>query len=114
VEVVFNVHAYEVSHRVRHTDIWPMPGFDLNKFIAGNLVYPKKAKENNVQGTVNVKFLINEDGSLSEFSVQRPVSPELDAEALRIVRKMPKWNPGRKNRQPVKTYFNIPIPFTLP
>ena len=113
LEVNFDINAYELTHKVRHSDRQPSPGFDMNKFIADNLIYPRNAQENNIQGTVLIKFVVGEDGSLSDFKVVKPASPELDVEALRLIKKMPKWNPAIQDRKPVKVSFTTPVRFSL-
>jgi len=113
LEVTFDVNAYELTHHMRHSDKLPTPSFDISKFLADNLIYPHNAKQNNIQGTVLVKFVVNEDGSLSDFKVVKSVDPELDIEALRVIKKMPKWNPAMQNQKPLKVYFTIPVHFLL-
>ena len=86
---------------------------ELGKFIGTNVRYPVKAQELGISGNVYVRFIINKDGSLSNIYVSRSVHPLLDAEALRVIRMMPKWIPGRQNGEPVRLKGNIPINFIL-
>lgn len=67
---------------------------ELLKFLQDNLKYPENAMKNNVQGRVIVQFVVEKDGTLTEFKVARSVDPDLDAEALRVLQTMPKWKPG--------------------
>ena len=67
---------------------------ELLKFLQNNLKYPENAMKNNVQGRVIVQFVVEKDGTLTEFKVARSVDPDLDAEALRVLQIMPKWKPG--------------------
>ncbi len=95
-----------------------MPGFvggenALREFLSKNIKYPALAKMNNIQGIVIVQFDVDKDGSIVNISVIRSVSPELDKEAIRVVRMMPKWNPGKQRGKPVKTKFTLPINFRL-
>jgi len=82
-------------------------------FIIKTVRYPKKARRKGIQGKVFVKFVVNGDGSLSDFTIIKGVSPELDAEALRAVKAMPRWSPGKEEGEPVNVYFNLPINFIL-
>ena len=86
---------------------------DLKAFLAQNVKYPKKAMENGVQGRVMVQFIVETNGSISNVKVVRSVDPELDAEALRVVKKMPKWTPGMQKGKAVRVRFTLPISFRL-
>lgn len=83
------------------------------RWISENMKYPATAAENNVQGRVLVSFIVEKDGSISTIKIVRSVSPELDAEARRIVSKMPKWSPGRINGKPVRVTYYLPLSFRL-
>ncbi len=83
------------------------------KFIAENVKYPESAKENNLQGRVIVKFVIEKDGSVSNVEVGRGWGNELDDEAVRVVKAMPKWKPGKQDGKPVRVSFMLPINFKL-
>jgi len=101
-----------------YTFVSEMPTFPggndaLVRFIRDNLTYPRADKEMGVQGTVPVRFVINEDGTLTDAKVIRSVSPGLDAEALRLVRSMPRWVPGKQNGEVVKVQFDLPIRFVI-
>ena len=86
---------------------------EFMKWLTKNLQYPELAKQQNIKGKVVVAFIINKDGSISNCKVTTSVSPELDREALRILRIMPKWKPGEEHGKPCRTYFAIPINFML-
>lgn len=86
----------------------------LHDFINKNLKYPAGALQNKQEGRVIVAFCIETDGSLTDVHVIRSLSPELDAEAVRVVKLMPKWNPGSIDGKPSRVRYNIPIKFTLP
>lgn len=77
------------------------------KFIQRNLRYP----DTDAQGRVFVSFVVERDGSLTDVKILKGVSPELDAEALRVIRMAPKWKPGMQGGKPVRVQFNIPINF---
>lgn len=91
------------------------PGGDaaLYKAIAQNIKYPTQAAENNVQGRVVVQFVVQKDGSIGQVKVVRSVDPDLDREAIRVVKKLGKFNPGRLNGQPVAVWYTMPISFKL-
>jgi protein TonB len=92
-----------------------MPEFNgnINQYLAINIVYPASAREANVDGRVVIKFVVSEDGSVTGAVVEKGVNGALDAEALRVVRGMPKWKPGRQNGKAVKVYFRVPVRVTL-
>lgn len=83
------------------------------EFLQTNLNYPKDAKKQKVGGRVLVMFVVETDGSMSNVRVAKKVFPSLDAEALRVVKAMPKWNPGKEKGKPVRVNFAIPIVFSL-
>lgn len=83
------------------------------EFLQTNLNYPKDAKKQKVGGRVLVMFVVETDGSMSNVRVAKKVFPSLDAEALRVVKAMPKWNPGKEKGKPVRVNFTIPIVFSL-
>ena len=85
----------------------------LYKYLAENIKYPEKAKNNKVEGRVYITFVIEKDGTVSDAKVLRSVNEELDAEALRVINAMPKWKPGTQRGVPVRVQYNIPITFKL-
>ena len=92
-----------------------MPSFkgNVNQWLASNLSYPAVAAENGVQGRVIVQFVVEKDGSVSNVQVVRSVDPALDREAVRVVKSMPKWNPGMNNGQPARVKYTLPVTFKL-
>lgn len=78
---------------------FPGGGSAFRDFISKNLRYPIFAKENGIQGRVKVSFIVEKDGSLTDFIVTRSVDPSLDKEAIRVLQSMPKWNPGKRDGQ---------------
>lgn len=82
-------------------------------FLSSNIKYPIVAKENGTQGRVIVSFIVEKDGSLSDVKVERSVDPSLDREAQRVVKSMPRWNPGSQNGQAVRTKYTVPVAFRL-
>lgn len=85
----------------------------LVQWLTKNLKYPVAAQRAKRQGTVLVSFIVNKDGSITDRKVVKSASPELDREALRVLRNMPKWKPGEDRGKPCRTYFCIPIVFKL-
>ena len=93
-----------------------MPSFPggmaaLMKYIKDNLRYPEICWEGAAMGRVNVVFIVNEDGSLSDVKVIRSIIPELDKEAIRVVKSMPKWNPAKQNGKAVKMKYVVSVNF---
>jgi bla regulator protein blaR1 len=91
------------------------PGGDaaLLRYIAENTNYPETAKEQNIQGKVIIRFCITPDGGVSLVSVLKGVSPDLDAEALRVVNSLPLFKPGRQGGKQVPVWYMVPISFAL-
>lgn len=85
----------------------------MNTFIYSNLLYPEIAKESAVQGIVVVRFAVEKDGSLTNIEVVRDIGAGCGEEALRIVKAMPKWNPGKQRGREVRVQFNLPVKFKL-
>ena len=85
----------------------------LMKWLGNNVRYPQMALENGISGRVIVKFVVEKDGSVSGVTLVRGVDKDLDREAIRVVKSMPKWQPGKNNGQAVRCYFNLPVNFKL-
>ena len=83
------------------------------EFLGKNIKYPVAAQEAKIEGRVIVQFVVGKDGSISDVQAVRGVSPELDAEAIRVVSMMPKWNPGKQRGQAVSVKYTMPIMFRL-
>ena len=83
------------------------------KFLTTNIKYPVDAQKRGVSGRVIVQFVIMEDGTLDQAKVVRGVDPLLDEEALRVVKLMPKWKPGKQRGVAVRTQFTLPVKFRL-
>ena len=86
---------------------------ELLKFLQDNLKYPESAMKNNLQGRVIVQFVVEKDGTPTEFNVVRAVNPDLDAEALRVLKTMPKWKPGMQKGEAVRVKYTVPVAFKL-
>lgn len=101
-----------------YTTVEYMPEFPggmegIFNYVAKNIQYPAEAQKQGIKGRVICQFIVNTDGSLSDFEVLRGVNPQLDAEALRVVKSMPKWTPGKHEGKVVPVYYTIPIIFEL-
>lgn len=91
------------------------PGGDkaMTTFLNKNIKYPNQAKEDGVKGTVYVKFVVEKDGTVDDVVISKGVHPLLDAEAMRVVKAMPKWAAGKQAGQVVATQFTLPVKFQL-
>ncbi len=91
------------------------PGGDaaLLKYLSSHINYPPMAAENNVQGRVVVQFVVDKTGKVGEVTVVRSVDKELDREAVRVCKSLPKFVPGRQNGQPVSVWYTLPVTFKL-
>ncbi|WP_108823400.1 energy transducer TonB [Dysgonomonas sp. Marseille-P4361] len=100
------------------TIVEQMPAFPggeeaMHKFISDNLKYPVVAQESGISGRVTLRFVVTKTGEISEVTVVRGIDPSCDREALRVVKSMPKWVPGKQNGENVPVYFTLPIVFRL-
>ncbi len=91
------------------------PGGDqaLFKFLGDNVKYPVIAQENGIQGRVICQFVVNKDGSIVDVEVVRPVDPSLDKEAIRVIKSMPNWSPGKQRGKSVRVKYTLPVNFKL-
>ena len=85
----------------------------LSKFIADNIKYPQLAKENNITGKVFVSFVVEKDGRVGQVKILRDIGGGCGNEAVRVVKMMPRWKPGKQRGKAVRTQFNLPVNFTL-
>ena len=83
------------------------------KYLADNIKYPASAVKAKKQGRVIVTFIVQKDGSVTHAKIAKSIDPELDAEALRVVKGMPKWTPGTQNGKPVNVKYSVPVKFSL-
>ena len=117
VEIIREKPKEEKKEQVfRHVEQMPeFPGGEaaLMKYINDNIRYPVMAIENGVQGRVTVQFVVTKDGSVGNVTVLRGVDRNLDEEAVRVCKTLPKFIPGKQNGQPVNVWFTLPIIFNL-
>ncbi len=85
----------------------------LMKYLAKNIKYPQMARETGISGTVYVRFVVEKDGSVSQVRIARGIGGGCDEEAMRVVKSMPKWKPGRQRGKPVRVNFTLPVKFVL-
>ena len=85
----------------------------LLNWLSSQVHYPPEAEKKGIQGKSVVSYVVETDGSISNVQIVNSVSPEIDAEAVRVVKSMPKWTPGYQNGTPVRIKYNLPINFTL-
>lgn len=100
------------------TIVEEMPSFsggdvERLKFLSENMIYPSQAADNGIQGTVYVQFIIDSKGNITDANVIRGIGGGCDEEALRVVKSMPQWHPGKQNGRTVRVQFTMPIIFKL-
>ena len=94
-----------------------MPYFakgDVVSFVSHAIIYPKIAIEKGIEGRVITQFEVEKNGALTDIKVVRGISPELDAEAIRIVKSMPRWIPGKQRNKVCRVKYTLPVNFKLP
>jgi protein TonB len=117
-EEIIVEEKHEVVKEEIFTAVEQMPQFpggeaELLKWISSHIKYPTMAAENNIQGRVVVKFVVKKDGQVGDAVVVRSKDPDLDKEALRVVKSLPKFIPGKMNGQAVSVWYTLPINFKL-
>ena len=101
------------SFAIQEKPAFPGGDAELMKYVAEHTKYPTAALENGIEGTVYIRFVVTRSGEVGEAKVLRAVDPLLEEEALRVVKSMPKWTPGKNNGNPVNVWFIIPVKFML-
>lgn len=107
---VFTGKVYEI---VEDMPAFPGGVTELMNYLSKNTHYPAATKRDGIQGRVVVSFIVEPDGSISNAKLVRSVDPCIDQEALRVVRQMPKWIPGKQNGAAVRVKYNVPVTFKL-
>ena len=107
--------APEIFTVVEQMPEFPGGAGEMMKYIQKNIHYPEIEKEAGITGKCFVKFVVEQDGSISNVEILKGVAggPGCDKEAMRVIKSMPKWNIGKQNGRPVRVYFNVPISFRL-
>ena len=103
----------KVIDMVEQMPTFPGGQQELMSYLGKNIKYPTIAQENGTQGRVIIQFVVERDGSITDVRVARGVDPYLDKEAVRVVKSMPKWIPGKQNGKAVRVKFTVPVMFRL-
>jgi protein TonB len=104
--------VYE-SFAIQEKPIFPGGDAELIRYVAEHTKYPVIAQESGIEGTVYIRFVVTKSGDVGQASVMRAVDPNLEEEALRVVKNLPRWSPGKNNGDPVNVWFIIPVKFKL-
>ena len=113
--IILTADAEDLTIELKKVVMPEFPGgaAECFKFLAKNIRYPKNAQKNGVQGRVILQFVVDKDGSIDNIKVVRGISWDLNDEAKRVVKKMPKWKPGTIGGEPARILFTLPIVFRL-
>jgi len=111
----------EITHTDKETPfirVEEMPTFpggerELMSYLGKNLKYPQLAIDSNIQGKVILRFVVDKKGDVTDVTILRSLDPNCDKEAVRVVKSMPRWIPGKQNGTPVSVYYTIPVTFKL-
>ncbi|MBQ8361263.1 MAG: M56 family metallopeptidase [Bacteroidaceae bacterium] len=121
-EALRKIHVLQINYHKVSDEVFmvveKMPEFpggpaEMMKYLQQNISYPKEAHSCGISGRVIVQFIVDKSGELRDFEIKRSISPELDAEALRVVRQMPKWTPGTQRGKAVNVRYTLPVSFKL-
>jgi len=118
IEIVDEPDPWVKEETTIFTIVEEMPSFiggeeEMYNYLGRNIKFPYLAKDAGIQGIVYVTFVIMEDGSIANARVLRGIGAGCDEEALRVIKKMPNWKPGKQRGRPVRVQFNMPINFKL-
>ncbi len=103
----------EIFTAVEQNPEFPGGISEMYKFLGNNIKYPASAQRANVAGRVFVKFVVEKDGSIGNVEVLKGIGFGCDEEAIRVIKSMPKWNPGRQNGKNVRVFYNMPVVYKL-
>lgn len=104
----------EIYEVVENMPRFPNGGMQaLMQYLNENIRYPEAATKAGVQGRVTVQFIVDKDGSIDDVKILRSVNPDLDAEAIRVIKTMPRWEPGTHKGKPVRVKYTVPVMFRL-
>lgn len=113
VEVKDEKKPEEIFRSVEQPPAFPGGDAALMKYLSSHIQYPTMAQENNIQGKVVVQFVVEKDGHVGDVKVVRSVDKDLDREAVRVCKSLPKFTPGRQNGQAVRVWYTLPVNFKL-
>ena len=112
---LFCIGNIQALHVVEEVPEFPGGMTELTKFIQENMQYPKIAIKKGIEGRVICQFTVTKDGSIEDIIVVRGLHKSSDKEAVRVIKKMPKWKPGKNYKSEVKDFkYTIPVTFKLP
>lgn len=103
----------EIYESVKQMPQFPGGEKELSSYISKNIKYPTSAKQKRIQGNVYVRFIVTETGKLAHIEVVRPLTPDCDKEAVRLLENSPEWIPGKLDGKDVNVYYTISVPFKL-
>ncbi len=103
----------QIFESVEHNPEFKGGKISMYKFLGSNIIYPKAAQKAKKSGRVFVRFVVEKDGSLSNFELLESLGYGCDEEAIRVIKSMPKWIPGTQNGKPVRVYYKMPIVYKL-
>ena len=112
-EIAKEAETDEIFFTAEQQPEFPGGMTELMKFLQKSINYPVSCKKEGIQGRVIVQFVINKDGSICEANVVKPVHPQLDAEAIRVINAMPNWTPGKQKGERVRVRYTLPVSFRL-
>lgn len=107
------VEEEAVYFSVEEAPSFPGGMANIGKYIGKNLKYPTQARDAGIQGRVIVSFIVEKDGSVTDVKVLQGIGNGCDEEAIRVIKLMPPWTPGKQNGKPVRVQYNLPIAFRL-
>jgi len=112
-KVITEAPKDKIFEHVEQMPTFPGGDTELMKWLRDNIQYPTIASEQGIQGRVVLRFVVRPDGSVDDVQIVRSLEPSCDKEAVRAVKKMPRWIPGRQNGNPVSVWYNLPVQFKL-
>ena len=113
VDMEAEVAEAEVFMVVEEAPVFPGGEEARIRFLQQNIRYPQLARESSIQGTVYVTFVVERNGAINDVRVLRGIGGGCDEEAVRVIRAMPKWMPGKQRGKPVRVQFNMAVKFIL-
>lgn len=103
----------KIFETVEQAPQFPGGEIALLRYVADHIIYPATAMENGIQGKVIVKFVVTKTGEIGQIKVIKVAHPDLDAEAVRVIKTLPKFIPGKMNGKPVNSWYTFPMVFRL-
>jgi TonB family protein len=107
------VTHHKLIDRLTTKPEFPRGDAELYRFLQKNIQYPQMERDNNIQGKVLLRFMVDTTGAIQDIKVIGAVSPGLDKEAIKVVKLMPKWRPATYKNKPVAVYYMVPVAFRI-